>query len=261
MEKVEQLATKVLGWLNPDKSTGKTLMFLNALAIGFAAASNTFAAAIDKNTSAEDKKFLVPAGAVTGLANLGIYFGMTNKLVNYLEGAVADKVTQNMIENDTFTKGVETFVDNKLLKASKQKKGLFESIKNAIKKPDTTVVDKTKVLKNNLFESMKKTLKEPDGTVTKAARVLYTKNIAKGLGVVGAFIGAVVGCAIITPILRDVSAYAVQKMRERNNPALQNKPYSPYFDPTHIGPKYAKLNKQPLSMTSYMNFTHGRTRV
>ena len=236
MAKLEQVATKVLGWLNPEKSTGKTLMFLNALAIGFAAASNTFAAAIDKNTSAEDKKFLVPAGAVTGLANLGIYFGMTNKLVNYLEGPVADKVTHNMIKNDTFTKGVETFVDKNLLKVSKRGN-------------------------KDLFESMKNTLKNADGTVTDAARVLYTKNIAKGLGVVGAFIGAVVGCAIITPILRDVSAYAVQKLREKNNPALQNKPYSPYFDPTHIGPKYAKLNKQPLSMTSYMNFTHGRTRV
>ena len=236
MANLEKAATTVLGWLNPEKSTGKTLMVLNALGIGFAAASNTFAAAVDKNTSAEDKKFLVPAGAITGLANLGIYFGMTNKLVNYLEGNVADKVTEKMIKNDTFTRGVEAFVDKKLLKASKGK-------------------DKA------LFESMKNVLKNSDGSVTDSARVLYTKNIAKGLGVVGAFIGAVVGCAVITPILRDVSAYMVQKWREKKNPGLQNKPYSPYFDPTHIGPRYAKLNKQPLSMTSYMNFTHGRTRV
>ena len=110
MPNTEKLVTTVLGWLNPDKSAGKTLMVLNALGIGFAAASNTFAAATDKNTSAEDKKFLVPAGAVTGLANLGIYFGMTNKLVDYLEGDVADKVTSKMINNDTFTKGVEKFV-------------------------------------------------------------------------------------------------------------------------------------------------------
>ena len=232
---LEKMVLKTLNLINPDKSAGKTLMWLNALGIGFAAASNTFAAATDKNTSAEDKKFLVPAGAVTGLANLGIYFGMTNKLVGYLEKNVADKVKDTMLKNKTFTKGVETFVDGKLLKAQKGKQDLFQSMKN--------------------------TLKNPDGSVTPAARFLYEKNVSKGLGVVGAFIGAVVGCAIITPILRDVSAYAVQKIREKNNPDLQNKPYMPYFDPTHIGPRYAKLNKQPLSMTSYMNFTHGRTRV
>lgn len=232
----EKAVTTVLGWLDPDKSAGTTLMVLNALGIGFAAASNTFAAATDKNTSAEDKKFLVPAGAFTGLANLGIYFGMTKKLVNYLEGPVANKVTDIMTNKKTITDGVETFVINEFAKG-----------KNSGKK--------------GLFESMKNTLQNTDGSVTEAARFKYTKNISKGLGVMGAFIGAVVGCAIITPILRDVSAYFVQKHREKNNPDLLNKPYMPYFDPTHIGPKYAKLNKQPLSMTSYMNFTHGRTRV
>lgn len=236
MASIEKAATTVLGWLNPDKSAGTTLMVLNALGIGFAAASNTFAAAIDKNTSAEDKKFLVPAGAVTGLANLGIYFGMTKKLVDYLEGPVAIKVQDRMLENKTYASGAKNFIEGNLAKAAK--------------------------LKNkDLFESMKNTLKNPDGSITDAAKFLYTKKITKGLGVVGAFIGAVVGCAIITPILRDVSAYAVQKLREKKNPDLQNKPYSPYFDPTHIGPKYAKVKKQPLSMTSYMNFTHGRTRV
>ena len=236
MAGIEKFVTKTLNLLNPDKSTGRTLMVLNALGIGFAAASNTFAAAIDKNTSAEDKKFLVPAGAVTGLANLGIYFGMTDKLVKYLEKNVADKVKDNMLQNKTYEKGVETFVNKQLLKASTHGN-------------------------RKLYDSMKNTLLKPNGKPTRAASFLYTKNIEKGLGVVGAFIGAVVGCAIITPILRDVSAYAVQKMREKKNPDLQNKPYSPYFDPTHIGPKYTKLNKQPLSMTSYMNFTHGRTRV
>jgi len=236
MANLEKAAKTVLGWLDPDKSTGTTLMVLNALSIGFAAASNTFAAAIDKNTSQEDKKFLVPAGAVTGLANLGIYLGMTKKLVDSLEGPVADLVIDKMKQNDTFEKNVKTYVDKKLFNAGKSK-----DIK--------------------LFDSMKKALVNADGTITNEARSKYTLNIGKGLGVVGAFVGAVVGCAIITPILRDVSAYAVQKWREKRNPDLQNKPYLPYFDPTHIGPKYAKINKQPLSMTSYMNFTHGRTRV
>jgi len=236
MANFEKVATRVLEMLNPEKSTGKTLMVLNAIGIGFAAASNTFAAATDKNTSAEDKKFLVPAGAVTGLANLGIYFGMTNKLVNSLEGKVGDLVTQKMIDNDTFTRNAEQFVDSKIAKAAKTQSKEF-------------------------VENMKSVLKKPDGSISDEGRSLFTTNVAKGLGVVGAFIGAVVGCAIITPILRDVSAYVVQKMREKKNPELQNKPYSPYFDPTHIGPRYAKVNKQPLSMTSYMNFTHGRTRV
>ena len=256
MSNFEKIATKVLGFLNPDKSTGRTLMLLNALSIGFAAASNTFAAAVDKNTSPEDKKFLVPAGGITGLANLGIYFGMTNKLVKCLEGPIADKVTDKLRANEkalkeasksgsnigkigmTYTKAAENFINKTILKASK-------------KHPQEYV------------DNMKSILKDANGKITAEGRVLFEKNIAKGLGVVGAFIGAVVGCAIITPILRDVSAYCVQKWRERKNPALQNKPYMPYFDPTHIGPKYSKykLNKQPLSMTSYMNFTHGRTRV
>ena len=53
------------------------------------------------------------------------------------------------------------------------------------------------------------------GTISTIVKNLFRQNIATGLGVVGAFIGAVVGCAIITPILRDVSAYGVQKWREK----------------------------------------------
>ena len=257
MANLEKAATTVLGWLNPDKTTGKTLMILNALGIGFAAASNTFAAAVDKNTSAEDKKFLVPAGAVTGLANLGIYFGMTKKIIDALAGrevsieekaklslaeqkklgGFAGKIIDKMVDDKTYLDRATAFVDNKLLKASK-----------TIKDP-------------KLLESMKTSLKDSNGEITGYAKRMFGSNIRNGLGVIGAFVGAVVGCAIITPILRDVSAYAVQKWREKRNPELQSKPYSPYFDPSHIGPKYAKINKQPLSMTSYMNFTHGRTRV
>ena len=46
---------------NPNKA-GNILLAINALGMVFAALSNTYAAAVDKNTSAEDKKFLVPAG-------------------------------------------------------------------------------------------------------------------------------------------------------------------------------------------------------
>ena len=76
-----KVVDKLINSLNPNVSSGKTLLVLNALGMAFAALSNTFAAAKDKNTSAEDKKFLIPAGLVTGVANIGIYFGMTKKMI------------------------------------------------------------------------------------------------------------------------------------------------------------------------------------
>lgn len=227
-----------------DKSAGKTLMILNTLGIGFAAASNTVAAATDKNTSPEDKKFLVPAGLLTGVANVGLYFGMTSKLVSKLSGTgknegkgIADKVISSMINKNTFDENALKYVDGRILKAGK-------------KFGET----------HDYFTSMKQTLKNGDA-LTEAGKDLYKNHIKDGMGVLGAFIGAVIGCAVITPIFRDVSAYIVQKVREKKNPSLQDKPYMPYFDPTHIGPKYGKYNKQPLSLTSYMAFTHGRTRI
>ena len=69
----------------PDpKKAGKTLLVINAMGMVFAALSNTYAAAVDKNTSAEDKKFLVPAGFVTGAANIGLYYAMTQKIIDKL---------------------------------------------------------------------------------------------------------------------------------------------------------------------------------
>lgn len=226
-----------------DKSAGKTLMLLNTLGIGFAAASNTVAAATDKNTSAEDKKFLVPAGLLTGVANVGLYFGMTSKLVGKLSGTgkyegkgVADSII-NTMGKEKLAENALNFVNAKLFKAGK-------------KFGETS----------DYFVSMKETLKNGDA-LKEAGMNLYKSHIKDGMGVLGAFIGAVVGCAIITPIFRDVSAYIVQKVREKKNPSLQDKPYMPYFDPTHIGPRYGKYGKQPLSLTSYMAFTHGRTRI
>ena len=77
------IATTLISKCNPDPTkAGKMLLALNALGMVFAAASNTFAAATDKNTSAEDKKFLVPAGAVTGVANIGLYYTLTTSVIN-----------------------------------------------------------------------------------------------------------------------------------------------------------------------------------
>ena len=74
-------------------------------------------------------------------------------------------------------------------------------------------------------------------------------------GVAGAFFGAVVGSAILTPIIRDISAYFVQKHMEKKNPELKEQPYKPYFQLTKVDSSlYAK--KQPLSMKSYMASTH-----
>ena len=74
-----------IGNFNPDpKKAGKILLVLNVLGMISAAVTNTFAAAVDKNTSAKDKKFLVPAGAVTGFANIGIYYAMTDKIIDKL---------------------------------------------------------------------------------------------------------------------------------------------------------------------------------
>ena len=247
MAPLANIAGKALGVLDPSKSTGKTLMVLNALGIAFAALSNTFAAATDKNTSAEDKKFLVPAGGATGIANVAIYFGMTKKLIDKLSGTakhegkgLADKVINTMVSKGTFDKNADTFIASTIAKAVKKGKN------------------------TGYIESMQNTLKNADGTLTDAARNLYKSHIKDGFGVLGAFAGAVIGCAIITPILRDVSAYFVQKAREAKNPSLKDKPYRPYFDISHIRAgkyPYGKPNNQPLSMTSYMNFTNGRTRV
>ncbi len=241
------LIENVLNVLKPG-NTGKMLMGLNALGIAFAAASNTFAAATDKNTSAEDKKFLVPAGGATGVANVAIYLGMTSKLVDKLSGSgkyqgkgLADKVIKYMQEKGLYDKKALAFIDGNIAKTAKKvKDGAF-------------------------VENMKNTLKK-DGNLTEYAHKLFKNNIKDGFGVFGAFVGAVVGCAIITPILRDVSAYIVQKVRESKDPSLKDKPYRPYFDISHVRAgkyPYGKPanTKRPLSMTSYLAFSHGRTRV
>ena len=51
----------------------------------FAAMSNTWAIASDKNTKPEDKKILVPAGAMTGAANIVAYYAITQKIIDSFE--------------------------------------------------------------------------------------------------------------------------------------------------------------------------------
>lgn len=240
--------TSLLQKCNPNPAkAGKTLLVLNALGMIFAAASNTFATAIDKNTSKEDKGFLVPAGVATGVANIGLYYLMTTKIINglkscavsALDGMGAGRVYQN----------AKLFAQKEYAKASKS---LF-------KKPDEQLLSS---MRNKLFQNG-----DIKGEITQAAISRYKDKTVAGMGVMGAFIGAVAGCAVLTPVIRDVSAYFVQKKMEKKNPDWSNKPYRPYFDPAHIGDapyrRYTqrKSAHQPLSMKSYMLSTNGRTRV
>lgn len=222
---------------NPEpEKAGKILLMLNAAGMVFAAASNTVAAAKDKNTSAEDKKFLVPAGAVTGVANIGLYYLFTDKVIKGLENG-AENYIKNMNKEKLSDKALE-YANNSIKKASKS---LF-------KKSDEYI------------SSMKATLIDNGGKATQKAKEIFAHDLKGGAGVLGAFIGAVVGCSVLTPIIRDVSAYFVQKKMEKNNPELQTKQYRPYFDPIHIR-KNAKHKYQPLSMKSYMAFTNKGMKV
>ena len=223
---------------NPDpEKAGNLLLYLNVLGMISAAVTNTFAAAIDKNTSAEDKKFLVPAGIVTGFANIGIYYAMTDKIIAKLKEAVKP-VIDNMKKDGTLDEKAKVLANKTIEKAQN---GLF---KTGIGKKSADIVDS---MKQNLFDK--------NGQITDVARNLYEDNAKAAVGVAGAFFGAVVGCAILTPIIRDVSAYFVQKHMEKKNPELKEQPYKPYFQLTKVDSSlYAK--KQPLSMKSYMASTH-----
>lgn len=257
---LQKTAKNLLNGFNPDPTkAGPILLFINAMGMVFAALSNTYAAAVDKNTSAEDKKFLVPAGFATGVANIGLYYAMTTKIIDKLQGkklkdgtpvkGYADTVLKHMEETTDdsgktlFDSAVSKFATREIERAGKNKKGLFNF---GYKSPE------------GVKEAAKTLLMSENGAPTKEAAEQFTKTFKSGFGVMGAFIGAVVGCAILTPIIRDVSAYAIQKMREKKNPDLKDLPHRPYFDPTHL-----KVNglKRPMSMRNYMAFTHDKMRV
>lgn len=227
---------------NAEKAGG-ILVALNAAGMIFAAVSNTVAAAIDKNTSEEDKKFLVPAGAVTGAANIGIYYAMTTKIINRLKKSASKAL--DIMKPEEVEKGALKLANSKINKAEKGLlgTGLFKKSAEEVK-------------------SMKDTFIK-NGAPTAEAIDSFKSNLKGGAGVLGAFAGAVVGCAVLTPIIRDVSAYFVQKHMEKTNPGMQSKPYRPYFDPSHLRPEHemAQTPKQPLTMKNYMAFTNGSMKV
>ena len=229
----------------PDPAkAGKTLLVINALGMVFAALSNTYAAAVDKNTSAEDKKFLVPAGAVTGIANIGVYYLMTDKMIKGLEKSagtyIADLAQNNAPE---FAKKASAYIESIVKKAEG---GLFGT--GLFKKSDDYI--------KNMKDALCTDGKSVANGITDYAKDLYANHAKSGAGVLGAFAGAVIGCSILTPIIRDVSAWAIQKRREKNNPELKEQPYKPYFEPTRIESHRYGAKKQPLSMKNYMAFAN-----
>ena len=242
MQKTGKGVWELLRKCSPNpKDAGNTLLCLNAIGMLFAAASNTTATAIDKNTRPEDKKFLIPAGVATGVANIGIYFLMTRKLIKYLEKSAANYV-DNM--GDKLADKAADFAKRAINKAEK---GIF-------KKPELAVAMKKAFFENgNLSDS-----------ITETAKEAYKDNVKAAASVAGAFAGAVIGCSILTPIIRDVSAYFVQKRMEKNNPDLKNEPHKPYYDPSRVGTGLYNRKQFP-SMTSYMAFANknlnGRMKV
>ncbi len=234
---------KFVKQLNPEGNTGKVLLVLNAAGMLFAAASNTFAAAADKNTSAEDKKFLVPSGIATGVANIALYYMMTQKIIDKLKN-VTDKRLSNLSDMDIAQKATQVAK----AKISKAEKGLF----------NTGLFKKSP----EMIQSMKDTLLTKDNVASDFAIKEFKGKLKDGASVMGAFAGAVIGCAIITPIIRDISAYFVQKGMEKRNPEFKEKPYKPYFDPAHIeSRRYGHYKKQPLSMKNYMAFTNRGLKI
>jgi hypothetical protein len=216
------------------------MLFLSVAGMISAAVTNTFAAAIDKNTSAEDKKFLVPAGAVTGVANIGVYYLMTDKMIRSLEKSAGNYIAKLATENTPeFDKKATAYIESIIKKAQG---GLFKNNDKQIKR---------------VAEMKKALLKDKEtiaGGISDYAKDLYANHAKSGAGVLGAFAGAVIGCSILTPIIRDVSAWAIQKIREKKNPEIKDEPIKPYFEPTRLN--YSKYGNKPLTLKNYMNFTN-----
>ncbi len=225
-------------------SAGDKLLAINTFSMVLAAITNTVAAAIDKNTSQEDKKFLVPAGLATGIANIGIYFAMTRQIIKSLEKK-ADEVVHNMAKDGvTLDKRTLEYVNKTITKAENAK--IFK------KSPEELKAMREALLEN---PNVKDILK--DGIISQKAISDYGNSVKEAASVAGSFIGVVVGCGILTTIIRDVSAYFVQKHLEKKNPKYKEAPYRPYFDPGHFKVGYAN-KKQPLNMNTYMAFTRAR---
>lgn len=225
-------------------TAGDKLLAINTFSMVLAALTNTAAAAVDKNTSKEDKKFLVPAGLATGIANIGIYFAMTRKIIKHLENK-ADKIVNKMSKNGSLDKKIIEYVDRVITKAENQK--IFKKSPEAIKDMRSYLLDNPNV--KNILK---------DGQPTPNALLEYGYSVKEAASVAGSFIGVVIGCGILTTIIRDVSAYFVQKHMEKKNPSYKDAPYRPYFDPGHFKIGYAS-KKQPLNLNTYMAFTRAKS--
>ncbi len=217
------------------KQAGKALLYLNVFSTALAAATNTLAAATDKNTSQEDKKFLIPAGIMTGVANIGLYLALTLKVIKAM-GKKAENVIKEMEQNGTLEENALKYANNSIKKVEGAK---------IFKKSAEYIAD----MKNYLFK---------DGKLTQNALEEYKGTIKGCASVAGAFIGVIVGYGILSPIIRDVSAYFVQKHMEKKNPKYKEAPYRPYFDPGHFKIGYAS-KKQPLNLNNYMAFTRAKS--
>ena len=220
-------------------SNGNTLLYLNILAMGLAAAANTIAVVKDKNTNPEDKKFLVPAGIATGVANIGLYLALTKKIIKSMENSALNSIKE-MEKNNTLVQKATDFANDTIRKA---KNNIFK---------------KNNPEHKQYVEDMKATLLS-DGKATPFAINDFKNSLKDGASVVGAIAGVIISCGILTPVIRDVSAYFIQKKREKNNPDMKNKPYKPYFDPTHLKVQTDVTQKQPLNLTNYLAFTNRKT--
>jgi len=130
-EAAKNLFSKMFG------SAGGKLLAINTLSMMLAAITNTLAAGLDKNTSQEDKKFLIPAGLATGIANIGIYFAMTRKIIKSLEKK-ADQVVFNMAKDGkTLDEKTLKYVNRVITKAEnkklfKQSPELLQDMRNTL---------------------------------------------------------------------------------------------------------------------------------
>lgn len=233
---------------NPEPSkAGKSLMVLNTLGMLFAALSNTYAAASDKNTSPREKKFLIPAGIATGGAQIAIYYLMTDRIIKNLKTRAKET-----IENMPLKQLEDNTKEFALSSIKKAEKGFLGT--KLFKKSDEYISS----MKNTLFKNGDIT-----GEITQKAKELYKdKTIAAG-SVLGAFIGAVIGCSIITPIIRDISAYAVQKIMSKGKNEVK---IIPQTNPLKVGEgmysnAFSGTRRQPYSLSSYMASTRQNMKI
>ena len=170
---------------------------------------------------------------------------MTDKIIKGLKGSAQNVVDKMSVEE--LTKNATEFAKNSVAKAQNGflKTGLF-------KKSDEYISS----MKNTLFKNGDLT-----GEITQKAKDLYKNNTIAAGGVLGAFIGAVIGCSIITPIIRDVSAYFVQKRMAKKN--VQNITEQPKFDPSRVGESVFNnsFGAKPMSMKNYMALTGGNMKI